>query len=198
MFVPASRLARPFAAFIGALTMVLSLALVPGTAADATQATSSARAEQFETVAQARAATARYHDVQTALTDGYVPAGPCVEMSGMGAMGIHYVNHDLLADGVIDVARPELLLYLPDRHGRQRLVGIEYMQIDADQDLSTDDDRPWLFGVPFDGPMDGHGPGEPVHYDLHVWLWSHNPAGTFAMFNPVLSCGDGADGHAPH
>jgi hypothetical protein len=198
MSLPVSRLPRSFAAVIVALAMALPLALGPGTAADATQASPGARAAQLETVAQARAATARYHDVQTALADGYVPAGPCVEMPGLGAMGVHYVNHDLLVDGVIDVARPELLLYLPDRHGRQRLVGIEYMQIDADQDLSTDDDRPWLFGVPFDGPMDGHGPGEPVHYDLHVWLWSHNPVGMFAMFNPALSCGDAADGHASH
>ena len=26
------------------------------------------------------------------------------------------------------------------------------------------------------------------HYDLHVWLWKTNPAGTFAATNPALKC----------
>ena len=34
--------------------------------------------------------------------------------------------------------------------------------------------------MPFDSPMLGHEPGMPVHYDLHVWLYRHNPAGLFA------------------
>lgn len=44
---------------------------------------------------------------------------------------------------------------------------------------------PVLFGRTFDGPMAGHGPGMPWHYDLHVWIWAHNPSGTFAQFNPA-------------
>jgi hypothetical protein len=28
----------------------------------------------------------------------------------------------------------------------------------------------------------------PEHYDLHVWLWKHNPEGMFAQFNPRVSC----------
>jgi hypothetical protein len=28
----------------------------------------------------------------------------------------------------------------------------------------------------------------PIHYDLHVWLYKHNPAGTFAMWNPRVHC----------
>ncbi|MCA1639594.1 MAG: hypothetical protein LC768_14895 [Acidobacteria bacterium] len=47
---------------------------------------------------------------------------------------------------------------------------------------------PSLFGRSFNGPMPGHGPGEPVHYDLHVWAWRNNPNGMFAQFNPKLSC----------
>ena len=43
----------------------------------------------------------------------------------------------------------------------------------------------------FDGPMDGHGPGQPRHYDKHAWLWAHNPAGTWASWNPALSCPTG-------
>ena len=69
-----------------------------------------------------------------------------------------------------------------------RLGAVEYFQADADGDLNTDDDRPFMFDLPFDGPMFGHEPGMPVHYDLHVWLYRHNPAGLFAMWNPRVSC----------
>jgi hypothetical protein len=34
---------------------------------------------------------------------------------------------------------------------------------------------------------DGH-PEMPIHYDLHVWLYRHNPAGMFAMWNPSVHC----------
>ena len=30
----------------------------------------------------------------------------------------------------------------------------------------------------------------PIHYDLHLWLHRHNPAGRFAMWNPTVSCTD--------
>ena len=69
----------------------------------------------------------------------------------------------------------------------RHLVGVEFFS--ADGVPGTDDDRPSLFGQPFDGPMPGHFPGQPDHYDLHVWLWRFNPAGMFAQFNPRVSCG---------
>ena len=62
------------------------------------------------------------------------------------------------------------------------------MKIDADQNLATDGDRPSIFGVPFDGPMPGHNPTMPIHYDLHVWFWEDNPLGEFVPFNPAVSC----------
>jgi hypothetical protein len=103
-------------------------------------------------------------------------------------MGFHYVSGAAMADGKIDPARPEILLYAPGASGLQ-LIGVEYFKPDADQNLSTDDDRPLLFGRAFDGPMLGYAPGMPRHYDLHVWLWKRNPAGVFAVWNPDVSCG---------
>jgi DNA-binding NarL/FixJ family response regulator len=47
---------------------------------------------------------------------------------------------------------------------------------------------PTLFGRRFDGPMAGHSPEMPAHYDLHVWLWKGSPSGTFSMWNPNVSC----------
>jgi hypothetical protein len=135
-----------------------------------------------------RRATARYHSFQAAEADGYTVAGePCVE-SPAGVMGIHAINPALMADAAIDPLQPEIVLYVPKANGKLRAIGLEYWKADADGDLSTDEDRPSLFGQPFDGPMPGHNPGMPVHYDLHVWLFDKNPSGFFAPFNPELSC----------
>jgi hypothetical protein len=137
---------------------------------------------------EVRRATARYHSLQAAKRAGYELAGACVEEPGKGAMGYHYVNHELAADRLLDPRKPEVLLYERTDSGRMRLTAVEYMRDDADQDLATDDDRPSLFGVPFDGPMEGHEPGQPIHYDLHAWVWKPNPSGTFAQYNPNVSC----------
>ena len=138
-------------------------------------------------LAAARAATAKYQRVEEALADGYVADGFCIG-SPAGAMGDHYVRVDLLGDGILDPEKPEVLLYMAGENGKPKLVAVEYFKPDADQNLSTSDDKPSLFGQPFDGPMPGHSPTMPIHYDLHVWLWANNPAGMFAQFNPSLTC----------
>lgn len=135
----------------------------------------------------AKAATARYHSLGQAEAAGYVQASPCVG-SPEGAEGIHFDNAALMADDAIEVTEPEILLYVPDANGKLRLVGVEYWKEDADGDLATDEDRPSIFGVPFDGPMPGHNPTMPVHYDLHVWLWHENPSGMFERVNTDLAC----------
>jgi hypothetical protein len=138
----------------------------------------------------AKASSAKYHSVEQAARDGYTAPPPgahgCVS-SPKGVMGFHYTNNSIV-DRTVDPLQPEVLLYVPEKNGGRRLVGVEYVVVDADQNLNTDDDRPSLFGQPFDGPMPGHVPGMPVHYDLHVWFWADNPNGTFAQFNPSLSC----------
>ena len=68
------------------------------------------------------------------------------------------------------------------------MAGVEWFKADADQDLSTDEDRPTLFGQPFDGPMAGHEPGMPAHFDLHVWLYEKNPTGELSAWNPRVTC----------
>ena len=135
-----------------------------------------------------RAAVAKYHSYDEALLDGYSAAGePCVS-SPAGTMGFHASNADLLHSGVIDPLNPPILLYAPRADGSLQLVAVEYFKVDADQNLATDGDRPSLFGQPFDGPMPGHNPAMPIHYDLHVWVIANNPSGVFAQFNPSLSC----------
>ena len=135
-----------------------------------------------------KAATARYHSFKQARRAGYSVAGePCVA-SPLGTMGIHATNAALMANPGINPLRPEILLYVRKGNGKLRLVGLEYWKADADGKLATANDRPSLFGHAFDGPMPGHNPTMPVHYDLHVWIWKANPSGMFAQFNPTLSC----------
>jgi len=103
-------------------------------------------------------------------------------------MGFHYVDFSRIGDPAIDPLHPEVLLYAPGPSGRVQLVGVEYLKIDADGSLLTDDDRPHLGDVAFNGPMPGHTDQMPVHYDLHVWLYEENPNGMFAPWNPRVSC----------
>lgn len=147
-------------------------------------------------------ATNAYHDSARALLDGFVPASGC-ESSAEGAMGVHYVNlarysaHVL--DASVDAARPEFLLYFAGvGGGPQRLAAVEYgvpvfvnglpYYGSAPPDPRAINPPPSLFGHRFDGPMRGHTAAQPWHYDLHVWLWSENPAGIFAPWNPAWRC----------
>lgn len=164
----------------------------PGMAAQpAAGALAAAAVADDALVAAARQATAKYHDVGKAIADGYADpatlAGACLEIPGVGTMGIHAANMGLLMDQVVDPLRPEVLLYVPKKGGGFQLVGIEYLVplMPGQTELPV---APTVFGQTFEGPMDGHEPGMPRHYDKHVWVWSPNPNGLFAQFNPRLSC----------
>ena len=136
-------------------------------------------------LAHLRQDLAPYRDVGRALADGFVPVSECTE-APEGGMGVHFL-HPARAMAPVDPAKPAILLYAPTATGYE-LMGAEWFAIDADQDLTTHDDRPSLWGRPFDGPMPGHDATMPVHYDLHVWLHDSNPAGVFAPWNPSVSC----------
>jgi hypothetical protein len=148
-----------------------------------------------------RAAVARYHDYAQAVRDGYSLAGePCVS-SPAGTMGFHAVNLGLAASGANVPERPPILLYAP-RAGRYELVAVEYWHIALAN--TPNGPAPWsgadappmgfftpmqtIFGENFDGPMAGHNPQMPWHYDKHVWVVEANPAGVFQQFNPAITC----------
>jgi len=95
---------------------------------------------------------------------------------------MYYFSPTLGSDAVIDPLKPELLLYAPTKNG-VRLVAAEYFVAEA-----AVTERPSVMGQAFDGPMAGHEPGMPSHYDLHTWLWQANPNGVFAQFNPNVHC----------
>lgn len=134
-------------------------------------------------------ATAKLRTPAAAIKAGFQATDACVAAPGVGGMGYHFFNLDNVMDGVTDPAKPEILVFVPTKNGTLRLGAVEYFQPDSDQDPATTDDRPYLFGkYPFDGPMAGHEEGQPVHYDLHVWLYKHNPSGQLAPFNPDVHC----------
>ena len=138
-------------------------------------------------VAQLRKDLRPYEDVTAALADGFVPGGECAWHPAYGGMGTHYIHPGRLQRAP-KVSEPQILLYGPAEGGGLELLGAEYLVPDEDGRLETDGDRPYLMGQPFDGPMPGHEPGMPVHYDLHVWTHKANPAGVFAPWNPKVSC----------
>jgi hypothetical protein len=130
---------------------------------------------------QVRELMKKYKDVSVAEKDGYIPASPCEALPDVGAMGVHYLHPGTASDLVLDPSKPEVLLYVPTEDGLQ-LTGVEYFVADTGQA------RPSIVGQSFDGPMPGHNPQMPVHYDLHVWLFKHNNSGLFAQWNPRVKC----------
>ena len=141
-------------------------------------------------LAQVRRATAKYHDVNAALADGYVPTPHCIAEPGLGVMGIHYINPPRLMDSEVNILAPEILLYVESGNGL-KLVGVEYWFSIGAPDTPIPDPAPpapVIFGRPLEGPMEAHEPGQPPHYDLHAWVWMGNPSGIFAPFNPNVSC----------
>lgn len=155
-------------------------------------------------IAAVRQATARFHNLSVANDAGYSLAGePCVA-SPFGTMGFHAVNPGLTTDQQVNATEPEVLLYISSGQG-YRLTGVEYIKTVLLRDPSGNvapwfASTPWpsnyvvvsstpqLFGQAFQGPMPGHNSSMPWHWDLHAWIWTDNPNGMFAQWNPSLSC----------
>ncbi len=133
-----------------------------------------------------RQSTAPLQDAQAAVSAGYALSGGCVSGPEEGAMGVHYVNASLVGDGLLDAARPEALVYEP-RNGRLQLVAVEYIVL-AEQWDAANEHPPVLHGQHFHYVSAPNRSGLPAYYELHVWAWKRNPHGTFADWNPRVSC----------
>jgi hypothetical protein len=144
-------------------------------------------------VARMRAATARFHNIATAEDAGYGvlhdTAGiTCIDMPGVGGMGVHWVKGALVGDPALNLRQPEALVYAPDRDGTLRLAALEFIVDKAAWDAHHAR-RPELFrGAPFDLTTSPNRFGLAPFYSQHVWIWKHNPAGTLAMWNPRVNC----------
>lgn len=149
-------------------------------------AATSAEAAGGSLAESVRTANERFADVSVAVSEGYAPIACASGQSG-GAMGIHYVNGAYLEDDVLDAARPEAILYEPMPDGTLELVAVEYITFKGPASLDGH-----LFS--FVGAPNRY--GLDPFYELHVWAWKPNPAGTFADMNPDVSCDAAkAEGH---
>ncbi|HEX6107719.1 MAG TPA: hypothetical protein VFZ26_19190 [Gemmatimonadales bacterium] len=91
---------------------------------------------------------------------------------------------DMVAGPNLDPAEPEILVYAPSPSGGVKLAALEYVVAAPAWEPAHPGVAPSLNGVEFDdhrAPEAWHGLGFP-HYDLHAWVWEHNPAGVFAAF----------------
>lgn len=136
-------------------------------------------------------ATAKYKNINVALykEKGWAVATPCVSGPDHGAMGIHVVQGARIADGMLDPAAPEALIYEPLPNGYFRLVGVEFIQLADDWQArnpnggvpSVDGNLMNLVGFP-------NRYGLPAFYELHVWAWEDNPDGNFSDWNSRVTC----------
>jgi hypothetical protein len=133
-----------------------------------------------------RDATRQFIDVNSATAAGYQPFLGCVSGPDHGAMGVHYVNGDLVGDGEIDGSKPEALIYEPSEDG-MRLVGVEFVVI-AETWLARHSSPPVLEGQTFQFVTSPNRYNLPAHFELHVWAWRENPHGAFVDWNNRVTC----------
>jgi hypothetical protein len=139
-------------------------------------------------IAQLRRVVAPFHDFEKARAAGWAAQiTPCLvaadlpSQPGAGAMGFHYGNLAFIQDGgVVNLRQPELLLYEPEKNGKLRFVGVEYIVPFTDRPATGA--APTLLGHEFSQvPEFGV-------WGFHIWVGRHNPSGTFAPWNPKVSC----------
>lgn len=181
-----------------ALTLVLSVALAacqeelrpsePSFAASLERADGGSVAiTDGSQLAELRQVTERYKTLDAAKLAGYkTQITPCWAHHSLGAMGYHYGNTNIF-DANVDLLQPEVVIYEPQKNGRMNLVGLEYIvPLDAwaaaQHDLNDPNDVPQLLGQKFTRHS-----FLPI-FKLHIWLWENNPSGTFADWNPKVSC----------
>jgi hypothetical protein len=131
---------------------------------------------------------APFHDFETAKAAGWsAPITPCwvaadlPSQPGSGAMGFHWGNLDYILDGgKVDLLQPELLMYEPEKNGKLRFVGVEYIVLFSDPPSTAE--PPTLLGPEFSRVP------EAGVWGLHIWVGRENSAGIFMPWNEKVSC----------
>src|SRR5262245_12752276 len=129
----------------------------------------------------------RFKEVKVAMAEGYALQFGCVTGSDSGAMGLHYVNGDLVSSGILDATRPQMVIYEPNPDGSLKLIGVDYL-VFADAWNKTHSAPPQLMGQLFHLFEAPNRFGLPAFYTLHVWAWKENPNGAFVNWHPHVSC----------
>jgi hypothetical protein len=134
-----------------------------------------------------RDSTERFKNVAVAEAEGYALQFGCVVGDSSGAMGLHFVNGDLVNRGVLDATKPQIVIYEAEPDGHLRLIGADYLLFQSAWDANNPA-PPQLMGQAFhlfDAPNQF---ALPAFYTLHVWAWKKNPNGSFVNWHPNVSC----------
>jgi hypothetical protein len=145
------------------------------------------RPHSGDLVRTVREATRRFHDINQATAEGYQLLFGCVSGPDDGAMGLHYVNLSLVADGILDPRRPEIVIYEPLPNGGKKLIGADFL-VFSETWHASNTATPELGGQLMhliDAP---NRYGLPAFYTLHVWAWKPNPTGAFVNWHSDVSC----------
>ena len=134
-----------------------------------------------------RDSTERFKNVSMAMAEGYALQFGCVSGSDAGAMGLHYVNGNLVNSGVLDATRPQIVIYEAMPDGSLKLIGADYLLL-ADAWNAKHQGPPELMGQLFHLFESPNRFGLPAFYTLHVWAWKDNPKGAFVNWHPNVSC----------
>jgi hypothetical protein len=135
-------------------------------------------------LARLRSETAQYRSTENAQSAGYdlVPGlDHCFDNPGVGAMGYHYINTDIL-DTTVDPLQPEAMVYAPGPNGKLKLAAVEFIVPAEAWEAEGHADLPFAYGHSF------HLNEALGVYVLHAWVWKNNPAGMFEDWNPRVSC----------
>ena len=135
-----------------------------------------------------RESTERFKDVGAAEAAVYALMFGCVSGPDVGAMGLHYVKGDLLGDGDLDPANPEIVIYEPLPDGRLKLTGADFLVFADDWHKKHGSAPPELMGQLFHLFEKPNRFGLEAFYTLHVWAWKENPNGVFVNWHPKVSC----------
>jgi hypothetical protein len=169
-------------------------ALAACTLAAVCAASSASASAAPDDAAAARRGTAAYHDSSVITGDQAhwfqlydADDITCID-DPEGGMGIHFVNGARLNDPREIASQPEAVIYEPRANGELRLVAVEYVVTKQAWEAAGNTGRPRLFGQDFELVLEGNRYGLPDFYELHAWIWRHNPAGMNEDWNPKVSC----------
>ncbi|HET6177057.1 MAG TPA: hypothetical protein VFE61_09010 [Candidatus Sulfotelmatobacter sp.] len=157
-------------------------------AAQQTEQTPDQTGQQNALLKIVRESTARFKDVSVAEAEGYALQFGCVSGDDYGAMGLHYINGDLVGSGVIDATHPQIVIYEPQPGGGLKLIGADFLVLKSTWDAAHKDGPPQLMGQAFHLFTAPNRFELPAFYTLHVWAWKENPLGAFVNWHPNVSC----------
>jgi hypothetical protein len=126
---------------------------------------------------QAKAATAKYQNIENAFADNY-GKDPVVILPNMG---YHFLKAELVSP-VFDLRKPAILVYNKKDNGNFELVAVEYavpmssLPLHVAPEGFTGNNDVWNENTLNTG-----------WWTLHAWVWANNPDGVFMPMNPLVN-----------